>query len=436
MSTAEDDRTPTVRLTGRRSGAGRAPPCHDAAMTTRPEAVGLSSERLARVDDVTHAYVDKGKLPGVQTLVSRGGELVHHDCYGWADVQAQVAATPETIYRIYSMTKPITSVGLMMLYEAGVFLLENPVSRFLPEFADMQVWDGGTADAPQTRPALRPVTVHDVLTHLSGLTYGFHYQHPLDELYRRHGLGDFAQEPDYDLAEGIARLATLPLLFDPGTRWNYSMSTDVCGRLIEVMSGQPLDQYLQTRIFEPLGMVDTGFSAPEEDLGRCCPLYIRGGDGQLQAMARAETMVRPPQFLGGGGGLVGTGVDYLRFCHLLRNGGELDGTRLLGPRTLEYMARNHLPGGQLLNDLGQSTFAEVAMDGMGFGLGFGIVEDAAALRNLSSEGEYSWGGAASTAFWIDPAEDICVVFMTQLLPSDTYPIRRQLRAAVLQAVLE
>jgi CubicO group peptidase (beta-lactamase class C family) len=405
-------------------------------MTTRPEAVGMSSERLQRVDDVTHAYVDKGKLPGVQTLVSRGGELVHHDCYGWTDVEAQTPATPETIYRIYSMTKPITSVALMMLYEEGVFLLENPLSRFLPEFEDVQVWDGGTADAPQTRPAARPVTVHDVLTHLSGLTYGFHFQHPLDELYRRNALGDFGQEPDYDLAEGISRLASLPLLFDPGTRWNYSMSTDVCGRLVEVMSGQTLDRFFQTRIFEPLGMVDTGFSAPEDDLDRCCPLYVRGADGQLAQFAKPTSMIRPPTFLSGGGGLVGTGPDYLRFCHMLRNGGELDGARLLAPRTIEYMARNHLPGGKLLNDLGQSTFAEVAMDGMGFGLGFGIVEDAAALRNLSSEGEYSWGGAASTAFWVDPAEDICVVFMTQLLPSDTYPIRRQLRAAVLQAVLE
>lgn len=423
-----------------RTADGQAPPCggtcHDARMTTRPEDVGLSSERLARIDDVTHAYVDKGKLPGVQTLVSRRGQLVHHDCYGSTDVEAQSPVGPESLYRIYSMTKPVTSVGLMMLYEEGRFLLENPLSRFLPEFADVQVWDGGTADAPQTRPPARAVTVHDVLTHLSGLTYGFHFQHPLDELYRRHGLGDFAQEPDYDLAEGITRLASLPLLFDPGTRWNYSMSTDVCGRLIEVISGLPLDRYLQERVLGPLGMADTAFSAPESELGRCAPLYVRGGDGQLQAFAPSRQMTKPPTFLSGGGGLVGTGPDYLRFCHMLQAGGELDGVRLLGTRTVDYMARNHLPGGKLLNELGQSTFAEVAMDGMGFGLGFGVVEDAAALRNLASEGEYSWGGAASTAFWVDPDEEICVVFMTQLLPSDTYPIRRQLRAAVLQAVLE
>jgi CubicO group peptidase (beta-lactamase class C family) len=405
-------------------------------MLTRPEDLGLSSERLRRIDDVTHAYVDKGKLPGVQVLVSRRGQLVHHDCYGWSDVEAETPVRDDTIYRIYSMTKPITSVGLMMLYEEGAFLLENPVSRYLPEFAGSQVWSGGTADAPQKRPAERPITVHDVLTHLSGLTYGFHFQHPLDELYRRHGLGDFGREPDYDLAEGIERLASLPLLFDPGTRWNYSMSTDVCGRLIEVLSGQSLDIFFQERILGPLGMVDTGFAAPEGDLDRCSVLYVRGADRRLQKMAGPKTMVRPPTFLSGGGGLVGTGRDYLRFTHMLLNGGELDGIRLLSPRTVAYMTRNHLPGGRLLNEMGQSTFAELAMEGTGFGLGFGIVEDAAAQQNLANEGEYSWGGAASTAFWVDPVDELCVVFMTQLLPSSTYPIRRQLRAAVLQAVLE
>ena len=404
-------------------------------MTTRPEDLGFSSERLRRVDDATHAYVDKGKLPGVQTLISRRGELVHHDCYGFADVEAETATTPDTLYRIYSMTKPITSVGLMMLFEEGKFLLENPVSRFLPEFADVQVWDGGTAEEPQTRPPARPITVHDVLTHMSGLTYGFHFQHPVDEMYRNNGLGDFS-EPSFDLAEGMARLASLPLLFDPGSRWNYSMSTDVCGRLIEVMSGQSLDEYLRDHVLDPLGMSDTAFCALEADLDRCSPLYVRGNDGKLKVMAPARTMVAPPKFLSGGGGLVGTGRDYMRFCNMLLGGGQLDGVRLLSSRTVGYMARNHLPDGKLLNEVGQSTFSEAAMEGTGFGLGFSTVEDAAALQNLASEGEFSWGGAASTAFWVDPDEEICVVFMTQLLPSDTYPIRRQLRAAVLQALVD
>ena len=322
-------------------------------MTTRPEDVGMSNERLRRVEDVTHAYVDHGKLPGVQTLISRRGELVHHDCYGSTDVAAGTTVTPESIYRIYSMTKPITSVGLMMLFEAGRFLLENPVHRYLPEFEGVQVWDGGTVDAPETRPPARAMTVHDLLTHLSGLTYGFHYQHPVDELYRNNGLGDFS-EPTFDLAEGMERLASLPLLHDPGTRWNYSMSTDVCGRLIEVLSGQSLDEYLRDRILDPLGMCDTGFHTPESELDRCSPLYVRGGDGTLKVMAPSTTMVQPPKFLSGGGGLVGTGPDYLRFCHMLGNGGELDGVRLLSPRSLSYMTRNHLPGGKLLNEVGQS----------------------------------------------------------------------------------
>ena len=395
----------------------------------------MSSERLARVDAAMHVYVDRGKLPGVQTLISRRGQVVHRDVYGWTDVEARHPVAPDTLYRIYSMTKPITSVGLMMLYEQGHFLLENPISRWLPEFADPQVWAGGTADAPETRPAARPISVHDVLTHLSGLTYGFHYQHPLDELYRRDSLGDFT-EPSYDLAEGVERMAALPLLFDPGTRWNYSMSTDVCGRLIEVMSGQSLDVYLREQVLGPLGMRDTAFSAPESELARCSPLYTRGPDGGLHCFAEAATMVRPPKYLSGGGGLVGTIDDYLRFAHMLLNRGELDGVRLLSPRTVAYMGRNHLPGGRLLNEMGQSTFAEASMEGTGFGLGLAVIEDAAALRALTSDGELSWGGAASTAFWVDPAEDLCVVFMTQLLPSSTYPLRPQLRATVYQALID
>jgi CubicO group peptidase (beta-lactamase class C family) len=404
-------------------------------VTAAPEDVGMSSERLARLDATMHRYVDRGKLPGVQTLVSRHGQLVHHDCYGMADVEGGRPVEPETIYRIYSMTKPLTSVALMMLYEEGAFLLENPVSRFLPEFADVRVWDGGTQDAPVTRPPVRPVTVHDVLTHLSGLTYGFHHHHPVDAMYRAQGLGDFSL-PSYDLREGMARLASLPLLFDPGSRWNYSMSTDVCGGLVEAITGETLDEVLTSRILEPLGMVDTAFHAPESDLGRCCPLYTRSSSGGLHRLWEPETMVRPPTFLSGGGGLVGTGPDYLRFCHALLAGGALDGVRVLGPRTLAYMASNHLPGGRLLNEMGQATFSETAMEGTGFGLGFSVIESPQAVQALCSPGEYGWGGAASTAFWVDPAEGICVVFMTQLLPSDTYPIRRQLRAGVYQSIVD
>ncbi|MDQ2650112.1 MAG: beta-lactamase family protein [Actinomycetota bacterium] len=399
------------------------------------EDLGFAPERLARLDAVLHRYVDDGKLPGVQTLVSRRGQLAHRDVYGFADVEHQQPVAPDTIYRIYSMTKPITSVALMMLFEEGAFLLENPVSRWLPEFADLQVWTGGTADAPETVPLEKPLTVHHVLTHTAGFTYGFQYAHPVDELYRRADLGNF-NSPDYDLAEAMRRLAAQPLQFEPGTRWNYSMSTDVCGALVEKMSGLPLDEFVRTRILEPLGMRDTGFHAPEADLDRCCPLYVFAPGKGMNKLGSARSMTQPPAMLNGGGGLVSTADDYLRFCHFLLGGGQLDGVRLLSPRTLAYMTMNHLPGGQTLNEMGQTTFAEVAMEGTGFGLGFSVLVDAAANQSLGSPGTFAWGGAASTAFWVDPAEELAVVFMTQLLPSNTYPLRRHLSAGVYQALVD
>jgi CubicO group peptidase (beta-lactamase class C family) len=396
---------------------------------------GFSVERLGRLDAVLHRYVDSGKLPGVQTLVSRHGQLAHRDCYGFADIDAGRKVEPDTLYRIYSMTKPITSVALMMLYEEGHFLLENPVSRWLPEFADLRVWSGGTADAPETRPLEKPLTVHHVLTHTSGFTYGFQFAHPVDELYRRSDLGNF-NTPSYDLDEAMHRLAALPLLFEPGTRWNYSMSTDVCGALVEKMSGQRFDEFLQARIFDPLGMVDTGFAAPESQLDRCSVLYAFDGAGGMRPFSSAASMTRMPRLLSGGGGLVGSADDYLRFSYMLRNRGELDGVRLLSPRTLKLMTSNHLPGGRTLNEMGQSSFAEVAMEGMGFGLGFSVLVNPAANTTLGSAGLFAWGGAGSTAFWVDPAEDVVVVFMTQLLPSSTYPLRRHLQAGVYQALLD
>lgn len=396
---------------------------------------GFDRDRLGRLDAVLHGYVDQGKLPGVQTAVLRHGEEVHRDVYGMADVEADVKAAPETLYRIYSMTKPLTSVALMMLYEEGAFLLENPVSRWLPELAELRVWVEGTADAPVTRPLGTPLTVHHVLTHTSGLTYGFQYAHPVDELYRRADLGNFTV-PEYSLDEGMARLGEMPLLFEPGTQWNYSMSTDVCGALVARISGQPLDEFLRERVFAPLGMTDTAFHAPEADVDRCSVLYARTPTEVMMPLAPAEAMARPPQFLSGGGGLVSTTDDYVRFCRFLLNGGELDGTRLLSPRTLAFMTSNHLPGGRTLNEMGQTTFAEVAMEGTGFGLGFSVLLDPAANTSLGSPGLYAWGGAASTAFWVDPVEDLAVVFMTQLLPSNTYPLRRHLQAGVYQALVD
>jgi CubicO group peptidase (beta-lactamase class C family) len=396
---------------------------------------GFDRDRLGRLDTVLHRYVDGGKIPGVQTLVSRRGELVHRDLYGFTDLEAGAKVAPETLYRIYSMTKPVTSVALMMLFEEGAFLLENPVSRWLPELADLRVWAGGTADEPETRPLQTPLTVQHVLTHTSGLTYGFQFAHPVDELYRREDLGNF-NVPDYDLDEAMARLGRQPLLFEPGTQWNYSMSTDVCGALVERISGVRLDEFLRTRIFEPLGMTDTGFSAPESEIDRCSVLYACTPQDKMLTMAPARSMTRPPTFLSGGGGLVSTADDYLRFCHLLVGGGAVDGVRLLSPRTLRLMASNHLPGGRTLNEMGQTTFSEGTMEGTGFGLGFSVLVDPTANQTLGSKGLYGWGGAASTAFWIDPDEELAVVFMTQLLPSTTYPLRRHLQAGVYQALVD
>ncbi|WP_426571381.1 serine hydrolase domain-containing protein [Aquihabitans sp. McL0605] len=404
---------------------------------TIAEDLGFDVERLHRLDAVLHRYVDDGRLPGVQTLISRRGQLVHRDRYGWTDVEAGAEVRDDTLYRIFSMTKPITSVALMMLFEEGHFLLEDPISTWLPDFAAMEVWTGGTADAPETAPSATPITVRHVLTHTSGLTYGFQYAHPVDELYRRQGLGDFAQTPDYDTTEAMRRVASLPLQFEPGTRWNYSMSTDVCGALVERMSGLTLDEFFRTRILEPLGMTDTGFAAPESEVERCSALYARlpGWDTKMR-IAEPRGMTKPPTYLDGGGGLVSTADDYLRFCHLLVGRGAVDGVRLLSPRTLAFMASNHLPGGRTLNEMGQATFSEAAMEGTGFGLGFSVLVDPAASGTLGSPGTYAWGGAASTAFWVDPVEELAVVFMTQLLPSNLYPLRRNLAAGVYQALVD
>ncbi|MBS1849210.1 MAG: beta-lactamase family protein [Actinobacteria bacterium] len=397
---------------------------------------GIETERLAHLDRVLHTYVDKALIPGVQTLIWRHDRLVHHDCHGFVDVEARTEVAENTLYRLYSMTKPITSVALMMLYEQGHFLLENPVSRWIPEFAHTEVWAGGTADAPETRPLDEPLTIHHVLTHTSGLTYGFQYNHPVDELYRRARLGDFYAKADYDLDGCMERLAAQPLQFAPGTSWNYSMSTDVCGALVERMSGMKLDAFCAQHIFEPLGMTDTGFVAPEADVERCSPLYVFAPGKGMNRLASPRSMTRPPVMLSGGGGLVGTGSDYLRFCRMLLGGGQLDGVRVLSPRTVAFMMTNHLPGGATMNEMGQATFAETAMAGTGFGLGFSVLESPAENGALGSPGLAGWGGAASTIFWVDPHEDLAVVFMTQLLPSNTYPLRRHLQAGVYQALVD
>ena len=393
----------------------------------------FASARLDRVGAVGRRYVDAGKIPCSVVQVADSSGPIYTDAYGWADVESQTPITTDSIFRIYSMTKPITSLVLMQLYEEGKFLLEDPIEKFLPEFANPQVQIGGSDIAPVTRPASRSVNIKDILTHCSGFTYGFLRQTPLDARYRERNLGDFTAT-EYSLREGMRRLAELPLLFDPGTSWNYSMSTDVCGAVIEVITGQTLAQVFAERVFLPLDMSDTGFNVPPSAADRFTSLYVPTNTMTRFDEAETSRYLQPAPFLSGGGGLVSTIGDYQQFASMLLAGGVGNGERLIGRRTLEYMASNHLPGAKLLNELGQSLFSEVAMDGMGFGLGFSVVEDPAANGSLCSIGEFAWGGAASTAFWIDPVEELTTIFMTQLLPSSTYPLRRELRAAVYQSL--
>ncbi|MFG1946557.1 serine hydrolase domain-containing protein [Nonomuraea sp. NPDC048826] len=403
-------------------------------VTCDPEDVGLDPARLRRIDAHFAPYVDDGRLPGWLVLVSRRGEIAHLSAYGSRDVASGAPVETDTLFRIYSMSKPITSVAVMMLYEEGLLELTDPVSRYLPAFADLRVYEKGPAFSPVTRPTTEPMRVWHLLTHTSGMVYGFQHVSVVDEIYRRAGF-DRGTPRGMSLAEVTDRWAELPLLFEPGTQWNYSVATDVLGRLVEVVSGRPLDAFLSERIFGPLGMDDTGFWIDEERAGRMATLYTADGHRRAVPMDTRGSELRRPSFLSGGGGLISTAGDYHRFTQSLLRGGELDGVRLLGPRTVRYMTRNHLPGGADLEDFGRPVFAEVPYSGIGFGLGFAVVQDAARHRTLSSEGEFSWGGAASTAFWVDPAEELTVVFMTQLLPSDTHPIRSRLRQLVYQALL-
>ena len=402
-----------------------------------PGEVGMDAARLGRIDAHFRRYVDEGRLPGWQLALTRGGKVVHLARHGHRDVEAGLPVADDTVFRIYSMTKPVTSVATMLLYEEGLFELKDPVSRWIPSFADVRVFTGGTAENPSTAPATEPVRIWHLLTHTAGLTYGFHHVHATDEIYRNAGF-DFGPPRGYDLEGCVDLWAGLPLVNEPGTRFNYSHATDVLGRLVEVLAGVPLDQFLRERIFEPLGMHDTAFWAEGDLADRLGALYVPNPkDGTIfRYDPIGEAAKRAPSYLSGGGGLVSTTHDYLRFCEMLRRGGELDGARLLGPRTLAYMTTNHLPGGVDLEHFGQSTFAETAYDGVGFGLGFAVVIDPAAAKTPCSPSEFSWGGAASTGFWVDPVEDVTAVFMTQLLPSSTYNLRAQFKQLVKQALID
>jgi len=406
-------------------------------VTVDPSEVGLDAGRLGRIDRHFQGYVDDGRLAGWQLAICRDGKLAHLATAGHRDIEADAPVDPDTIWRIYSMTKPITSVAALMLYEEGRFELHDPVAKFIPEFADQKVWRMGTAAKPTLDPVVEPMQMWHLMTHTSGLTYGFMYSHPVDELYRKAGF-EWGVPPGSDLTDICSRLASLPLLFQPGAEWNYSMAIDVLGRVIEVISGQTLDEFLRERIFEPLGMVDTAFSVPADQAGRLAALY-GAHPATNQAMrldaAGAGALQQPAAFLGGGG-LVSTTADYVRFAEMLRRGGQLDGVRLLSPRTVEYAASNHLPGDADLTAYGRPLFSETTFDGVGFGLLGSVTIDPVAAKVPGSVGDFGWGGAASTTFWVDPVEDMTVVFMTQLLPSSTHPIRSQLKQLVHQALVD
>jgi CubicO group peptidase (beta-lactamase class C family) len=401
-------------------------------VTARPEDVGLSGERLDLVNGWMRALVACGRLAGVSTMVARRGEVVHFGACGMADLARGTPMGAETIVRIYSMTKPLTSLAIMMLYEEGRFQLDDPITGFLPCFKNMTVFAGGSRGKIETVPAVRDITFRDLLTHTSGLTYGFMDATHIDALYRDGGV-DF-QTAEASLGEVVERAAALPLIAQPGAEWNYSIATDVLGHLVAVISGQSFERFLRERVIEPLGMVDTGFDVPEASVPRFAANYARGRDGKPHLIDDpvSSRYTKPRAICSGGGGLVSTAADYMRFCQMMLNKGTLNGTRLVGRKTVELMTTNHLRGD--MADMGQPRFSESSYAGVGFGLGFSVMIDPAKAQILGTPGEYAWGGAASTAFWVDPAEELAVILLTQLMPSSTYPIRRELRVLTYQAI--
>ncbi|HVS45027.1 MAG TPA: serine hydrolase domain-containing protein [Candidatus Dormibacteraeota bacterium] len=396
--------------------------------------VGFDAARLGRIPTHFDGYVEDGRLPGWLAVVSRFGRVVHLSFGGRRDLEAGLPVETDTRWRIYSMTKPVTSVAALMLYEEGRLQLTDPVARYIPSFRDTRVYSKGSALKPLTVPMAEPMRVWHLLTHTAGLTYGFHHAHPVDAMYRAAGF-EWGSPKGMDLAACCDAWAALPLVFQPGAEWNYSVATDVLGRVVEVVSGRTLEEFLAERVLGPLGMTGTAFWSDDPRLAALYSPDPRTGralrNEQMDHAAR-----RPPAFLSGGGGLVSTAADYHRFTQMLLNGGVLDGARLLGSRTVDYMARNHLPGDADLEAFGRPLFAEMPFSGVGFGLGFSVVVDSRKGKSLCSDGELAWGGAASTAFWVDPAEQITALFFTQLLPSSTHPIRSQFRTLVYQALVD
>ncbi len=399
-----------------------------------PESVGINSEQLARVGEhLRKRYVEPGKIPGSIALVARRGRICYLDVAGQRDMERGTDMSADTIVRIYSMTKPVTSVALMTLYERGLFSLDDPVHRFIPEWRKLRVYKAGSYPLFQSAPCARPMTIRDLLMHTSGLTYDFMHATNVDAAYRELNLGWPRRE--YTLQEMIEQLATLPLEFSPGERWNYSVATDVLGYLIERISGQSLPEFMREAIFEPLGMVDTSFEIPADKVARLASCYERNlqkevvlhDDGQDSHFASRT-------FWSGGGGLLSTAGDYYRFCQMMLNGGSLEGRRVIGSRTLQFMTRNHLPGGVDMAQFATGSFSETIYEGVGFGLGFANKIDPVRNGFPASRGSFFWGGLASTLFWVDPKEELVVVFLTQLMPSSTFNFRGQLESIIYAAL--
>ena len=399
-----------------------------------PASVGLDGKVMGNIRDyLKEQYVEPGKYVGTLTLVARKGEIAYLDALGFMDRENKKAMQEDAIFSIYSMSKPITSIALMQLYEKSLFRLDDPIHWHIPSWRNLRVYESGLYPNFLTSRPNRHMTIRDLLSHMSGLTYDFMLRTNVDAAYRKTKL-----QATGDLQAMIDTLAKLPLEFSPGEQWNYSVSTDVCGYLVEHFSGMKLDKYFQKHIFDPLGMEDTGFSCAKEKVDRLASLYEqhpKKGPVLVDPGGAKTARVKKRKMLSGGGGLLSTMSDYYRFCSMLLNQGELDGTRIIGRKTLAMMASNHLPDNKDLTEMSQSAFSETTYQGVGFGLGFSVILDPVKTQSLTDVGEYGWGGAASTVFWVNPKEEMVVIFLTQLLPSSTYQVRRELRSLVYSSLM-
>ncbi|MFD0054637.1 serine hydrolase domain-containing protein [Streptomyces sp. NPDC005047] len=398
-------------------------------------AAGLDAEALDRLDLHFARQVDEGRLPGFLVAVARGGRVAHLTVHGLRDLAAGLPVTAGTLWRIYSMTKPVTSVAVLTLVEEGRLSLDDPVARYLPAFAEPRVYVRGSGADTVTRPAGGPVLVRHLMTHTAGLTFGFYHSHAVDGLYRAAGL-ESSVRPGADLAETVDLYASLPLQFEPGTEWNYSVASNVLGRLVEVVSGQPLDAFFAARIFGPLGMTDTGFHVTDEQAERLAELYGETDDGSIEPVPGLPLRGRP-RLLSGSGGLVSSAYDVHRFAEMLRRRGALDGVRVLAPETVDLMTRNHLPGGADLRALGsRPAHDRPGNDGVGFGLGVSVVTDPSRTQSPSGQGTYGWSGVATTTFWVDPGRDLTVQFMTQVRPRSSHTVYPDLKRLVHEALTD